>query len=248
MNNKRVFICFSSKDRYRIVQPIVYNLKNYGVDIWYDRNELLLGDNRYEKNILDGAQKCKYAIVVLSENTISSLCATEEIRIIEERYNEDRVVVFPVLYELKPDDIPETFGWVKKLIYKEVNHSSGSLEICNHIACKITEDVLDDYKYRSIAEVLDAELLLPKPAIELLTKYCHIDRNNINSRVSLLYSIYTILKCDASPIKHNLDVPNKSFERLFNETLLNLDIDYREIWLLENSLCIMINDCYTSCK
>ena len=32
----KLFISFSAKDRYDIVQPIVYHLKNYGINIWYD--------------------------------------------------------------------------------------------------------------------------------------------------------------------------------------------------------------------
>ena len=31
------------------------------------------------------------------------------------------------------------------------------------------------------------------------------------------------------------------FERLFSDTKLNLAIDYRELWLLENSICLLIN-------
>ena len=33
----KLFICFSAKDRYVIAQPIVYHLKNYGINVWYDR-------------------------------------------------------------------------------------------------------------------------------------------------------------------------------------------------------------------
>ena len=49
--NLTVFICFSAKDRYTIAEPIVHHLKNYGIDIWYDRYAMVLGDNRIEKNL-----------------------------------------------------------------------------------------------------------------------------------------------------------------------------------------------------
>lgn len=45
----KLFISFSAKDRYDIVQPIVYHLKNYGINIWYDRYEMVMGDNRFKK-------------------------------------------------------------------------------------------------------------------------------------------------------------------------------------------------------
>ena len=243
-----LFICFSAKDRYKIVQPIVYHLKNYGINIWYDRYKLVMGDNRIEKNIVDGAGKCKYALIVLSKDTVNSICATEEIKILESRYYKNDVVVFPVLYELKPKDIPPVFCWIKDLIFKEADHSTGTLEICNHIACKITQDMLKTCNCKSITDVIHSNLSLPKSAKHLLQKYTCIDNANLNSRVSLLYATYTIIQTEnivaTPPI---CELPIKVFERLFNETLLNLSIDYREIWLLENSLCVLIDYYVKSC-
>ena len=57
----KLFICFSAKDRYVIAQPIVYHLKNYGINVWYDRYEMIMGDDRFKKNIEEGAGKSKYA-------------------------------------------------------------------------------------------------------------------------------------------------------------------------------------------
>ena len=243
-----LFICFSAKDRYKTVQPIVYHLKNYGINIWYDRYKLVMGDNRIEKNIVDGASKCKYALIVLSQDTVNSICATEEIKILESRYYKNDVVIFPVLYELNPKDIPPVFCWVKDLIFKEVDRSSGTLEICNHIACKITQDMLKTSKFKTITDVINSNLPLPKAAKYLLQKYTYIDNANLNSRVSLLYATYTIIQAEnLLETLPNCEIPIKVFERLFNETLLNLSIDYREMWLLENSLCVLIDYYVESC-
>ena len=243
MNNtpKNLFICFSAKDRYDIVQPIVYHLKNYGINIWYDRYELIMGDDRFFKNIKEGAGECKYALIVLSSNTIDSVCATEEIKILEERYYKKEVVIFPVLYELKPCNIPQKFGWINNLIFKEANRTTGTLEICNHIACKITQDILSNYKYKTVKGIIKADLPLPKAVNSLLHKYFQIDSANLNSRITLLYAIYTIIQDNDFVTDPVYDIPIKVFERLFSETCLNLTIDYRELWLLENSLCILIN-------
>lgn len=245
--SKKMFICFSAKDRYDIVQPVVYHLKNYGINVWYDRYEMVMGDDRFAKNITEGAGGCRYALIILSPNTIDSVCATEEIKVLESRYRKNEVVVFPVLFEVKPCNIPSKFSWIKNLIFKEVDRTTGSLEICNHIACKITQDMLSSCKYISIGEIINANLPIPKSVNSLLIKYMQIDSANLNSRVTLLYAIYTILQSDVLITDLVFDVPTKAFERLFNETLLNLTIDYREIWLLENSLCILINYYVTSC-
>ena len=67
---------------------------------------MVMGDNRFNKNIVQGAGTCGYAVIILSHNTINSLIATEEIKILESRYYKNDIVIFPVLYEIKPCDIP----------------------------------------------------------------------------------------------------------------------------------------------
>jgi hypothetical protein len=245
---KKLFICFSAKDRYNITQPVVHHLKNYGVDIWYDRYELLMGDDRINKNIKEAAHGCEYALVILSKDTINSPLAIEEIKIIEARYFNNEVVVFPVLYELKPSDIPTEFNWIRNLIFKEANRNSGTLEICNHIACKITSDFLHKCRYKNIVDaVTDKMGLLPHPVKALLEKYLNIDSANHNSRVSILYATYIIIyNFEGFNVDHLLTLPAKVFERLFSETQLNLPIDYRELWLLENAMCMLIEH-YISC-
>lgn len=64
-SSRKIFICFSAKDRYDIVQPVVYHLENYGIDVWYDRHEMVMGDDRLKKNIEEGAGKCEYALIIL---------------------------------------------------------------------------------------------------------------------------------------------------------------------------------------
>lgn len=247
--SKKIFICFSAKDRYAIVQPIVYHLKNYGVDVWYDRYEMVMGDNRIKKNIEEGTRRCRYALIILSKNTVDSLCATEEIKILESRYQKGEVVIFPVLYELKPCDIPAKFAWIRILIFKETCRSSGTLEICNHIACKMTHDLLNNCRYRTVTDIVNDNLrFLPPPVNSLLDKYIKIDSANLNSRVTLLYAAYlTIIESKSLTTDMLCQMPSKVFERLFTETLLNLTIDYRELWLLENSMCILIEHYITSC-
>lgn len=209
---------------------------------------MVMGDDRFKKNIEEGAGKCGYALIVLSQNTIDSVCATEEINILKSRYYKKEIIVFPVLYELKPCDIPPKFGWISNLIFKEVNRTTGTLEICNHIACKITNDILDNCRYKTIEEIVNSNLNLPKPIKSLLEKYTKIDNANLNSRVALLYATYIIIVESYNlAIAVLCEVPTKAFERLFTETLLNLTVDYRELWLLENSMCILIEYYFISC-
>lgn len=246
--NKRIFIGFAAEDRYDIVEPIVYHLKNYGIELWYDRHMLVMSDNRVEKNLIEGAAGCDYAVIILSKHTAESNCALEEMSIVESRFNQGKVTVFPVLYELSPNELPEKLCWVKSLVFKEVDRHSGTREICNHIACKVTDDLLDNCHYRHIQDIVySTPEELPLDCRAILKSYLAVDYANLNSRVSLLYAAYltVILR------KDNTDwVPpmvTRIFERLFSETRLSLSIDYREIWLLENAVCLLINEYVTSC-
>lgn len=241
-HSHRLFIAFAAEDRYAIAEPLVYHLKNYGVNIWYDRHSLLLGDNRERKNLDDGARSSPYACIIISKHTKDSRCAMEEISIIRKRYYEHDVAVFPVLYELSPEDIPCDLHWVKEVIYKEVTRRSGTRETCNHIACKISENIL---MYHPVKSISDFMALLPthtSAARAILCSYEKIDHANLNSRISLLYAAYIILTCTKC-FPHNTEVrfARQVFNRLFSETQLNISVDYREIWLLENALCILAN-------
>lgn len=246
---KNVFICFAAEDRYRIVEPIVFHLKNYGINMWYDRYSLIMGDDRIEKNLIEGASLCKYAVIIISEFTFQSHCAMEELSIIEERHYKGDVTIFPVIYELSLSKIPVTLMWIKDLIFKEADRHTGTYEICNHIACKITSDVLQKYEYQNIHSITtNLSSKLPIATYRILMDYQGIDAANLNSKVSMLYAAHITIKVLITSSEEPLNTMIFSiFERLFCETKLNLSIDYREIWLLENSICILANQYINYC-
>lgn len=240
-DNLCVFICFAAKDRYTIAEPIVYHLKNYGIPIWYDRYTMVLGDNRVEKNLREGAENCHYALLILSNHTIQSKCAMEEINIIKKRYILNNVTIFPVLYEISPNNLPSDLCWVKDLIFKEVDRKSGTREICNHIACKITADILKKYDCQTIRDIISLNKM-PTATTAILKSYLNVDAANLNSRISLLYAAYlTIIYSEKHLKNNNLHMIFKIYNRLVNEMNLNIEIDYRELWLLENSMCVLCN-------
>ena len=221
--NLTVFICFSAKDRYTIAEPIVHHLKNYGIDIWYDRYAMVLGDNRIEKNLKEGAENCNYSLIIISENTIKSKCAMEEINIVKERYHSGNVTVFPVLYEISPVNLPSEFQWIKELIFKEVDKKSGTREICNHIACKITGDILKQYDYKNVKDIISSKLM-PSATTAILECYLDVDAANLNSRISLLYATYLTIIYSKEPKEcAYFHLVSQIYNRLINEINLNLE-------------------------
>lgn len=242
MNNK-TFICFSAKDRYCIAEPIVYHLKNYGIDVWYDRQELLLGDDRIEKNLIEGATKCKYAIIIVSKNTVVSKCAMEELEIIKKNHSLNLTTVFPILYEIKPSELPIELAWVRHLIFKEVTRDSGTYEVCNHIACKLTEDILRNCRYHTLNEIVSSNVLKNQVAInKLMYSYNEICNENLNGKITLLYAAFIFIETSINNNNfEHLALVKKIFLRIFNESKLNILVDYRDIWLLENAISILLN-------
>ena len=63
-----IFIGYSSKDRYTIVESMVFHLKNYGFNVWYDFHDMYLSDARFETNFEHGIKDSKYVIFILSSN------------------------------------------------------------------------------------------------------------------------------------------------------------------------------------
>ena len=57
----------ASEDKESIVEPLALELKECGLEVWYDKFNLKLGDNL--RTELDKALKtCRYGIVILSEH------------------------------------------------------------------------------------------------------------------------------------------------------------------------------------
>ena len=84
-----IFLCFSVKDRIPLINDFYQFLSNFGLDIWYDRRNIFLGDNRFDTNITKGVKNpnIKYAIIFYSENFEKGNICIQEYKILEEKIN-----------------------------------------------------------------------------------------------------------------------------------------------------------------
>lgn len=237
-----LFFCFSSKDRHSIVESILFHLTNYGLPVWYDRHKMLLGDERDYKNFDEGVKKCNYSIIILSQNTIDSKCANEEIDLIYDKYKSQQMYVFPIFFNLKASQLSEKYKWMTKLVYKELTIGNDSRSACNHIVCRILLDELQKYKIKSINEYLKIYEHNKSFSFvtSLINSYCLVSDDNHNAQIALLYTGCLYLR-----EKYNLsDIPSfyhKGIQRLFEETRLNLPIDLRETLIFERLFLLIFN-------
>lgn len=237
-----LFFCFSSKDRHSIVESVLFHLTNYGLPVWYDRHKMLLGDERDYKNFDEGVKNCNYAIIILSQNTINSKCANEEIDLIFEKYKRQQMYIFPIFFNIKVSDLPERYIWMTKLVYKELTIGTDSRSACNHIICRFLLDELQKYKIKTINEYMKTyeHNHTFSYITKLINSYCSVSDDNHNAQIALLYA-----GCLYIREHYNLmEIPHfyyKGTQRLFEETRLNLPIDLRETLIFERLFLLLFN-------
>lgn len=229
-----IFLCFSSKDRGAIAEAVFYHIHNLGLPVWYDRNEILMGDDRDYKNFVDGVDSCKYAVIILSPNAINSICANEEIDLLYDKFLKRETYIFPVFFNITAQNIPDKYAWMKKLVYKELDGSTDSRGLCNHIVCKALEDSIQTMEYKGLADLV---VRFTEPLKTLTQSYISTDTGNFNARAALLYAGMLF-------IKEHCSLPEyceRGITFLFNETKLSLPLDWRETLIFERLFIIMAN-------
>ena len=238
-----VFLCFSINDREHIVEQILYHLRSFGLDVWYDRKDIFLGDNRYQVNLEEGAngQNNNYSIVIMSKNFLKGDYCKKELNIIQHRFSEKKTHIFPIMYNISDAEIPNEFKWLLSLVCKFINPKQETIGTCYHIVSKITFDSLEEQKYKTLNEYL--KLGNNKYVIELLSNYSNLDQNNFNAKMSLLYSLYLYIKNE----NDIFDVPPyyyRGFEKLYSFTRLNIETDIREMQIMENMSLLLLSTWY----
>lgn len=238
-----LFLCFSSKDRQSIVESILYHLDNYSIPVWYDRRIMLMGDHRNHKNFIEGVESCDYAVIVLSPNSIASKCANEEIDLIKARYTKQKMVVFPIFYNITAEKVPKEYNWLTELVYKELTPSLDAIGACNHIVCRLLLDELNKYPIRTIEQYIsDYDHVPAHTYLTTMTKsYLSINTGNYNARITLLYSACLYL-LSIYKIKHT--TPRFYYEgvfHLFEHIKLTLPLDQRESLIVERSFLLLLN-------
>lgn len=231
-----IFLCFSVKDRIPLVNDFYHFLSNFGLDVWYDRRNIYLGDNRREKNITFGAEhfNVDYAVVFYSENFSKGNICLEEYEILVKRYYKGDVFLFPVFISEVPEKIDIKFQLCKTLVYKQIRNQSDFNALALHIIAKITSDEINNTKFKKISDIelnySDKENIYYK----LIMEYQNIKKTNYNMRIALLFSLYLI-----ASYMHRTDFFHyKTMNYIYHQNCLDILIDEkREIQIMENIIC-----------
>lgn len=128
----------------RNLYPII---ENYGYKIWYDYDELFIGDDGDYLNFERGLYKSRYVVVIISHALFESPCAISELEQIYELLKNKKIVVIPILYNITAKDVPEKFQWINDIIYTEITTEKETLDVATQISAKYLEDIERFIKY-----------------------------------------------------------------------------------------------------
>ena len=235
------FLCFSGRDRLSAAQPILYHLQKYGLQIWYDNHEYLLGDEKVE-HFTRAIYECHYAIVIASPDFPNSPGAIEELEVIKHRYDAGLIHVFPIFFNLRAKDIPPEYKWLCDLIYNEIDETTGSLLTCNQIVCKYFSDLLEQSEFKTMQDLFKSRNKLPTFSQRIVENYCDIVPANINSRLALLYSLFLFFETICELPEYLV----KAAHYLSLTTKLDLVYNFKEVILMEQVVCLAADCCIRS--
>lgn len=226
-----IFVGYSSKDRYTITEPLLFHLKHFGLEVWYDFHDMFIGDDRHQTNFIDGIGKSTYIIFIISPHLFESVCAMEEIEFARGMIESRKAVFFPVFYNFKPENLPETLYWIRNLIYNEVQSNSGSRYVAYQIVERVLQDELQRLPYRCLYALKESDLFNDKYILQLLKSWGDVDERNYGVRIGILYSLYCYLPSIVTKYE-------KPIQYIFLMLQMNEPIDHLIYSIFEKSMAI----------
>lgn len=123
------FISHSSADKGTIVDELIVTLENMGYSIWYDKNEILAGDN-IANEVKKGLSNSYCLLLVLTSNFVQSRWTFFETGIFDS-INHRRII--PLIFEIDKDDRNNVQGILGNLKYLDAEQLSKE-EIASELA------------------------------------------------------------------------------------------------------------------
>ena len=124
-----LFLSHSSVDK-PFVEKLATGLERVGVDVWYDKWAINVGDSLTER-INEGVEENEYLGFVLSPDALVSGCR---------QMNSRKVIILPILY--RDCEVPDYFAGRKYADFR-TNYEQGFLELCATLGLKRAESITE---------------------------------------------------------------------------------------------------------
>jgi hypothetical protein len=99
-----VFISHASEDKDAVVRPLAKQLRDHGLEVWYDEFELRIGDSLRRK-IDGGIARSRFGIVVLSKPFFAKGWPAYELDGLVTMAVSGRQVLLPLWHEISKDEV-----------------------------------------------------------------------------------------------------------------------------------------------
>lgn len=161
------FVSHASEDKESFVEPLVYELRKYGLEIWFDKFALRVGSSLRE-SIDNGLANSRFGVVVLSHAFFAKNWPQKELNALFSRQVNGHDVILPVWHQLTKDDILRYSPLLSDII--AANSSDGLLSVARALAQVIRPAALQFETSR-----MDAHMAGSRMREQLKQKFPHLD-------------------------------------------------------------------------
>ena len=119
MSNLKLFISHASEDKQDIAKPLCDGLKNNGFQVWYDNDDIHIG-NSIKQSIVYGLAKYDVFIMIISPNYFKKNWTNFEFGCISNLGVSTNKKIIPIFYNVNREEIIKTYsflGDIKSIAY-----------------------------------------------------------------------------------------------------------------------------------
>ena len=99
-----IFISHASEDKDSVVRPLVNLLEELGLSVWFDEQQLRLGD-KLSRRINEALSLSRFGVVILSESFLGKDYPQKELQSFLSRETSSGGYILPVLHQISHDEI-----------------------------------------------------------------------------------------------------------------------------------------------
>jgi len=130
----RIFISHASEDKDTLVTPLVAELKSQGISVWYDKDNIRVG-NSILNEVFDGIETCSLAVVIVSKNFIEKKWTIAELEVLQTKAIEQNFKIIPIIVDVEFSEIKSLSNYLATKL--ALVHENVELT-----ACKLTIEIL----------------------------------------------------------------------------------------------------------
>ena len=197
-----IFLSFSGEGRELYAVKLLDIYSRLGLNCWYDRHELYLGDKLHKTIIENGINNSDYCILLINKNFLNKNWPCEEANSFYERYvDSPSQRIFPILIDITKEDVANSkINRILEIKYQFLNQENSLKNIAIQILNCILHTELLNYRINNMKSALIYYKRLSKHshmniynALKVLSRIGHTD---YKSRTAILVCLSNCITSD----------------------------------------------------